>query len=319
MKENIMFITKSAIQVINDESFKWKNMKIECGGSLVGIFFNRIPLILYAIDTGTNASQSGGHLVTDHNYQNKMICAIISQYPSALSELHYLGDFHMHPMYFPKMSGTDEQTSKKILHDPIHSNLPALSILITTFDSNGTIEFCPFLAIRDNINDASFNRAKLEVIDENDSNITNVLGRRYVDYRNILEAKEMHESFPHQFNTNSFVNCKIGNARLDKEIDDLRNTFKIDVAIKRADIIFCEMQFEDVKIHIFFPQEFPLNPPTIMFSQGEAEMQEYHPYYAWNSLSSIANLLEDLLVRQLGKEVKKQETSTTIPDERDKK
>ena len=296
MNKNLILITKPAIKLIEDESYRWKNLELEGGASLVGFFINGAAVILYAIRTGQNAVQDGCGLITDNNYQSIMIRAILAQYPDALADLMFLGDYHLHPMYLPKMSSTDKNTGKQILLDPDHSALEKLTIIITTFTNQGIIEYCPFYGIRQS-NGIRFERAEIQVIEETDSIITTMLGKNYVYPENIYETRE-NESLYESVFTSHFTESEYGIERLHTELAEVNKVFDVKAILKHANEVFCELQIEDIKINVFFPREFPLNPPTIMFSQDENEMKEFKSDHSWNSLCSVADLLDELINNQ---------------------
>ncbi|MDP8215998.1 MAG: hypothetical protein P9L98_01585 [Candidatus Kaelpia imicola] len=188
--KNIMFITKTALEVIKEEAIKNKSREIECGGSLIGFSMGGgVGIILYALRTGSNAVQNPSYLATDDTYQCEVFQAICKKYPNTKFPLQYLGDHHLHPSYLPAMSPLDENTCKKILLDPIHSYLEKLSIIIATFNES-TLEYCPFFIHRKATDDFSFTKPELIVINGKDSIIRALLGRKYVYQADLPVLKE---------------------------------------------------------------------------------------------------------------------------------
>lgn len=187
--KNIMFITKTALGVIEEESIKNKSRGIECGGSLIGFSMGNLSIILYALHTGLDAIQNPAHLLTDDKYQCAIFKDVCKKYPKAKLLLQYVGDWHLHPFFFPRMSSIDEHMCKDILLDPIHSNLEKLNIIIATFNES-TIEYCPFFVHRENTDNFSFSKPELIVISEKDSIIRALLGRKYVYQTDLPVLKE---------------------------------------------------------------------------------------------------------------------------------
>lgn len=309
MKNDIMFITKTALELIEEEAIKNKSREIECGGSLIGFSIGNISIILYALHTGLNAIQNPNFLATDDTYQCVVFKDICRKYPNTRFLLHYLGDHHLHPFYMPTMSSLDKNTCKKILLDPMHSDLEKLSIIIATFNGN-TIEHCPFFIRREGVDDFSFSKPELIVISERDSIINALLRKEYVyqaDLPTLKKEAKLNESqcLINAFYKIQFYESEAGGKRINQEIDNIKETFDIeDVVCKQTENknLFCEFEIEGIKLFAVFPKEFPLNAPTILFSKDKKEMQEFNSSRNWNSLCGVADLVEELLQKTGGKE-----------------
>lgn len=277
-QNNIMFITKTALEVIEEEAIKNKSKEIECGGSLIGFSIGAVSIILYALRTGAHAIQNPSYLATDDTYQCVVFKDICRKYPNTKFPLQYLGDHHLHPLYMPTMSALDKNTCKKILCDPIHSDLEKLSIIIATFNKN-TIEYCPFFIHRKGTDDFSFSKPELIVISEKDSIIKALLEKEYVYQTDlpILKKEAKSNELQHLINAfykTQFYESEAGGKRINQEIDNIKEAFDIeDVACKQTKDknLFCEFEIGSIKLCAVFPKEFPLNAPTILFSKKKCK------------------------------------------------
>ena len=308
MKNNIMFITKAALELIEEESIKNKSRGIECGGSLIGFSLGNISIILYALRTGLDAVQKSAYLATDDTYQCEIFTDICKQYPHAKAPLHYLGDYHLHPFYMPAMSQLDENTCKKILRDPMHSNLEKLNIIIATFNKSA-LEHCPFFIHRKGADDFSFSKPELIVISEKDTIVNALLRKEYVYqadlpvFKKETKVKEIHRLIEAFYKT-QFYKSETGGKRINQEIDSIKEIFAVDdVVCEQTEDknLFLGFKIKDMKICAFFPREYPLNGPTILFSKNKKEMEEFSPSKNWNSLCSVVDLVEELLQKTGGK------------------
>ena len=310
-KEHKIVIASSALDVIKTECGKWKSLEKECGGSLIGRYVRNICFILYAIRTGYFAHQSFGGVTTDSDYQNKVFDVLSAKYPEA--NLIYLGDYHLHPMYLPTLSGTDERTCCEILSEPRHQNIPKLAVILTTY-SDGRQVIYPYLASRNKAGNEHrqipIAKTTLDVVESNDLSVTKLLKREYVDVDSITnelskeiqisDAKAEEVTFLNTFHETPFYQIPVVKERFMEEIDKLKNQFRIGITPTYADdgIINLEFRVRGTNVHIFFPREYPLNPPTILFGSDESELSEFSSTKNWNSMSSCVDLLEELFERR---------------------
>lgn len=311
-KEHKIVVVNSALDVIKAECDKWKSLEVECSGSLIGRYVKNICFILYAIRTGYFARQSFGGVTTDVDYQNKVFDILSAKYPEA--NLIYLGDYHLHPMYLPTLSGTDKRTCCEILSDPKHQNIPKLAVILTTY-LNGRQVIYPYLASRDKAGNerrqiSPITKATLDIVESNDLSVKKLLKQEYVGIDfitnelskeiQISAAKAEEVAFLNTFHETSFYQIPVVKERFMEEIDKLKNQFRISITPTYADdgIINLEFRARGTNIHIFFPREYPLNPPTILFGSDESELSEFSSTKNWNSMSSCVDLLEELFERR---------------------
>ena len=310
-KEHKIVVVNSALDVIKAECSKWKSLEVECSGSLVGRYVKNICFILYAIRTGYFAHQSFGGVTTDSDYQNKVFDILSAKYPEA--NLIYLGDYHLHPMYLPILSGTDERTCCEILSEPRHQNIPKLAVILTTYLDSRQVIY-PYLASRNKAGNEHrqipIAKATLDIVESNDLSVKKLLKQEYVDIDSITKelnkenefppAKTEESTFLNTFYETPFYQIPVVKKRFMEEIDKLRDQFRVDITPTYVEdgIINLEFRSGGTNVHIFFPREYPLNPPTILFGSDENELSEFSSTKNWNSMSSCVDLLEELFERR---------------------
>jgi proteasome lid subunit RPN8/RPN11 len=99
----MIFITEQVLDEITEATRRGRQQSLEFGGSLLAHEQDGEILVAYALPTGPSAKQGPGHLQTDVNFQNIAIERVRRRCPG----LHYVGDWHVHPMWMPYLSHTD--------------------------------------------------------------------------------------------------------------------------------------------------------------------------------------------------------------------
>ncbi len=128
-----LLLTQQAQQVILAGAEGARETSIEFGGSLLASEVEGQPtLIAYAVPTGPFADQGPAHIRTDADYQNRAIQAVASTF----SSLTYVGDWHIHPMYMPRLSGTDLATARSMLIEE-HTHREHLLLMLCTLGPDG--------------------------------------------------------------------------------------------------------------------------------------------------------------------------------------
>ena len=312
-KKDQIVIVDSALDVIKMECKKWKSVEKECSGSLIGKYREGKCFVLYAIRTGYFADQGFGGVSTDSDYQNRVFDILLAKYPKA--ELMYLGDYHLHPMHLPTLSGTDKGTSCEILADPKHQNLPKLVVLLATY-CNGQQEIYPYLISRNEINNGhgqiSIRKTKLYGVESGEPFLKGLLKREYVNIDSLTGEigkgtslavdKTQEETLLDTFYETPFYKVPVIRKRFKEEIDKIAELFHVDITPTYIEngAISVEFKVKGVDIHIIFPKEYPLNAPSMFFGCSQGELFEFCSRRNWNSLSSCVDLLEELFEKKGG-------------------
>lgn len=86
---------------------------LEHGGSLLAFEEGDTTLVAYALPTGPAAVRGPARLRTDAGFQNSAMGRISRACPC----LTWVGDWHVHPMWLPRLSAVDRQTAAEILRN----------------------------------------------------------------------------------------------------------------------------------------------------------------------------------------------------------
>jgi len=312
-RQNQIVIVDSALDVIRTECDKWKAIEEECSGSLIGKWIKNKCFIFYAVRTGYFAQQSFGGVTTDVEYQNKVFDVILNEYSK--TDLIYLGDYHSHPMYLPTLSDTDERTSWKILSSPKHQNISKVTILLLTY-SNGHQEIYPYLVSGRESNNGygqiSIAGTGLGIIKSEARSVRGLLKKKYINIDTLTGEMNKETDLPGEkkqeavllnaFYETPFYKIPVLKERFIKEIGRITELFNVDVTPTYTDngVISVEFKVKGIDIHIFFPREYPLNPPTILFGSNQGELFEFSSRKNWNSMSNSTDLLEELFEQKGG-------------------
>jgi proteasome lid subunit RPN8/RPN11 len=106
-------ITEHALETLFGEVRRAREEGGELAGSILAHERDGRALVAYVLPSGPRADRSWGHVRTDAALQNEMMERIARLRP----ELRYAGDWHIHPMPMPDLSGTDRRTAQAILLD----------------------------------------------------------------------------------------------------------------------------------------------------------------------------------------------------------
>ncbi len=84
---------------------------VETGVRLVGTIHDDRYEVLYVIGPGQNARQAPYHYCCDNQHAETVFNELIERNP----ELKWLGELHVHPRGFPRLSGTDLRTVRDVI------------------------------------------------------------------------------------------------------------------------------------------------------------------------------------------------------------
>lgn len=300
MKE--ILIVNNALETIKDECKKGKQFNIETGGSLLGFRYNNKNVILYALRTGDNANQSYGGITTDSMFQNDILETIIDYYPNIKGKLDYLADWHLHPMFYPKLSSIDHEQCFEILNDKDY-NLKELPIILVTFDNSNKMILCPFIVSLDEKNKIIIEKAKLVTISSDSKIIKDFLNSDYVcvdAFCKLIEFKKsIEEDILATIFKRGFFTTEFGKSLLDKENFELLKLTQREPQLSYLEegrIPCLDFEYKNIRFKSLFPPEFPFNSPTILFTKGNIDdFEEVETNIQWNSLCSVANIVKDFL------------------------
>lgn len=306
-KKNLhhILIVNDALRIATNEALLWKRKGKEAGGSLVGLQGdNDTSLLLYAIPTGPNADQSGCHVATDAKYQNHCLKFIVGYFRRFINAcLKYLADYHSHPMYLARLSSTDKASCREILSDPIHSYLQGMPLILITFKSGEDPIYVP-LWITLKADKLVIEDAVMDVVAPDAPQVKEALqGQPYLAFHELMQREEAHitsDGNQGQMPITLQAGDMLTN-RLQLEIDEIRQAFGVTPVLKRSHQGHFCLLVETGQRHVMaaIPSEFPLNPPTVFVRQQDGDsFEEFMPRRVWNSLSRIADIIEEIKEKQ---------------------
>lgn len=295
-----VLVTRSADFVIRSESARYAAMGRECIGSLVGEIHNDFVVITHAGKTGNGAQLSYANAISDSSYQNRFVSLVVNHYPE--SPINWKGFYHSHPMGFADLSSNDMRTFETILDDPDYNGLNNLFVMLLSYKTDDNCwKIKAYIGV---MLDGQFHRheAKYTVIENEHPFVSELLGNEYSPFNEdtrelppVVPAPAMQESRSRLFNRGFYiVHLKF---MLQKEIDKIsRNSVLVGNIIKESpwEVEFTNCGGKIRKVLFVIPDEYPLNPPSVViyFKKKEKEFISSQ-YMNWNTyIGSMESILE---------------------------
>jgi hypothetical protein len=300
-KRHEIIIVENAVQLIVAEAVAARERGVrEAGGSLLGLQSPRRSTILYALPTGINADQSGAHIVTDADSQNRWIRLLCGHHARRGVRIGYLCDYHSHTEWYPRLSGVDEDACTAILSDPDHADLCGLPLILVTFRPNGTPVIVPFWVTLQG-KKLVVESAHLERVSAADKRIKAALrGCTYRPFESLV--REESADLPANGTSDATASAKqpgdLLSIRIEVEMADIERVLATPATLQKtpAGMPFLTLTNNETTLVAAIPSEFPLNPPLVFMRRGGASgFQEYRAGLPWNSLARISDLFEEVL------------------------
>lgn len=300
-KRHKIIIVEDAVQLAVKEAIAARTRDVgEAGGSLLGIQDENQSIILYAFPTGANADQSGAHIVTDADSQNRWIRLVCRSYARWGVKPQYLGDHHSHPVYLPHLSPVDLRACTAILSDPDHAGLCGLPLILITFRTDDCPVIVPFWVTLQG-KKLAVESAHLECVNASDPRITAALkGCTYLPFEAIVRGEDAVR--PATDASDAAARAKqpgdLLSIRIEVEMADIERIFAAPATLRTTPggVPFLTLTTSGSTLVAAIPSEFPLNPPLVFVRMGDAKgFQERRASLPWNSLARISDLFEEVL------------------------
>jgi hypothetical protein len=293
-------IVQSALETIQDECWNWRNQGKECGGSLLGTYIDGCLVILFALRTGGNAEQSYAGLRTDNDYQNRLFQRIFEHYPSLKGKLRYLADYHLHPMYCPRLSATDHRQCYEILTDSDYG-LEELPIILVTYNQGQEV-LCPFLVSLSANEQVLIEEAHLEIIQSDDPMVREILQDVYVGVDDIAHTMKLEENtresaIPDLVGQSVFQ-TQFGEELLESEKAEIHQLTgsEPELTTLEGGVICMTFNFGNIEFRVVFPPEYPLNGPNVLLRTDETgDFELIKPSFHWNSLCAVYDIVREVI------------------------
>lgn len=256
---------------------------LEFGGSLLAIESAGVTLIAYAVPTGPGASQGAGHIITDAGYQSHAVARV----QASLPRLAYVGDWHVHPMRMPFLSGTDLRTAKAILEDP-EVGRSSLVLLLGSLDLDDDPEVFGFV-VRPVHNKTDAQPVSPSVVDLDAPEVVELLGKPLPSFSSLME------SAPGQT-----AEVRGGSRRLlrriEQDLKQIRTELGAKTELLMSDELFARVQRGSREAVVLFPPEYPIGAPRIFSGHlEEGPLVQCPLIFGWSSRHSLADALGEIL------------------------
>lgn len=257
-----------------------KKIENETGGILVGTLGNPATIIA-AGEPGDNAIHHALSFTSDPDADKKCLEKAQSTYGSSIEPIGY---WHKHPLGFDRPSGGDIMQVKQLAADfndqrpilmGIVNHKPKILRRSTTFRLY-SVDSCDNLIEHDWKIVSEKNKTLLEIISKSPGRP----GTKLTDY---WEDKDFQ----------SYLN-PIGRDRIKLEVEKLKAAdWQVKIGRQRHNNLLVIDVFDGIsELRFLLPPEFPLNPPSILTSDGRY-FHNLHTLSRWNSLVSLLDVAEN--------------------------
>lgn len=254
---------------------------IELGGSIMAHEADGEILVAYALPVGPHAEQGPGHVRTDAAYQNAAIELVRRRYPA----LSYAGDWHVHPMWLPRLSATDERTARSILKDDGKSR-DHLVLLIGTPPRQGKPVVVGFLARLGKPSGVDVEETKLEIVEDDSAEVRGHLGHALQRLEDLLQdpaadpAAYQHDA-----------------SRIEADLDEIREELGASASLRVSDdLLGAVVSLRGREAVICFPPEYPRGAPQVFSgSLARGPLTPVELRYAWSSRHRLVDVVAEAL------------------------
>ncbi|MBK9265633.1 MAG: hypothetical protein IPM54_38320 [Polyangiaceae bacterium] len=272
-------ITEEAFEAIADAVDEGRRRRMELGGSIVALENKDHTLVAYAVPTGPRADQGPGHLRTDADFQNHALAAIRGRLP----QLTYVGDWHVHPMWLPALSGTDQSTAERILRED-GATRNHLLLLLGTAKAKAAPIVLAFMVRMDDAGFLQVDEIPLERVRRDSDAVVAQLGRPLPPLEELLaDVKTGDTPVQHR-----------GANRIHADLEMVQKDLRAQTSPwGSGDMLGAVIRRGKREAFVLFPPEYPLGAPQVF--AGSLERGPLRPIplrYGWSSLHCLADIVE---------------------------
>lgn len=275
----------------------------ELGGSILALETKDTVLLAFAVPMGPRADRSYGHVRTDADFQSRAIGAIGARVPA----VNYVGDWHIHPMYLPTLSGTDRSTIRHIL-DHEQPTRDALFLLLGTAEHDGPPLVLGFRARRVGARDVSIDPLELRRVEPDSEEVVALLGRPLPTVDDCLDeggqarspgSRKGHASSTARAPWDPLTIEAVG---LDAE-EIASQTGARALVWRSGEDLGIRIRRGRSEAFVLIPPEYPLGAPQVFAgSMDKGPFEQLPLRYGWSSLHRLSDLVEEALEREGGAE-----------------
>ncbi|MCK6549655.1 Mov34/MPN/PAD-1 family protein [Myxococcota bacterium] len=285
-----MSITREAFEEISAATLRGVAEEREFGGSLVALEASGKLVVTHAVPTGARADQGPGHVRTDADYQNMMLRRILARHP----ELRYVGDWHVHPMHLPRLSGTDLATAREMLLDPALARRSLLLMLGTPALRTGDPLVLAFRVELGFFRAVSVESLEVRVLDATSPVLRAAFPTGLASLAALAASDPREASAKHHDLGGS---APAGTARAAADVERVATQLGASASVSAGDdLLAAEFERGEHRALVVFPPEYPLGAPQVF--RGSWQNGDLDPVpllYGWSSLHSLSDVVEQAL------------------------
>jgi len=289
-------ITDEAFGLIVQAAREAKAQDRELGGSLLAHEQDGRVLIAYAVPTGPSADRGPGHILTDAAFQNEAMRKIRLKLPV----LRYIGDWHIHPMYLPDLSGRDRETARLILHDP-DMGRKYLILLLATAPPGGAPVVLGFVARLSQRGSVVIGKLPITRVARDSAAVISRLGHPLLSLEQVLQADDVLISTPAQQAIDAFEDRATARI-IEDDLAEIRASLGADASLWKDDELFAaQIRRGDREAFVVFPPEYPLGAPQVFAgAPDEGPLAPIALRFGWSTLHRLADPVSEALAARTG-------------------
>lgn len=285
-------VTDSAFEVILDGLACARQDQRELGGSILACERNGRVLVAYALPTGPRADRGPGHIRTDADFQNEAIRKVRCFSPALL----YVGDWHVHPMWLPDLSGTDRHTAREILLDD-GARRDHLILLLVTAQPGGPAVVLGFVARLSPQRAVQIGKVPLRRVADGSPEVVSMLGRPLPPLREMLAAPESTSTADTARDTdagspsNALFQDLPTLRIIEDDLAEVRHSLGAEASLwQDDDLLGAVIRRGAREALVLFPPEYPLGAPQVFAApEGDEPLTPVPLRFGWSSLHKLAD------------------------------
>jgi hypothetical protein len=279
-----ILITEQAREEILAATRQGSRTGLEFGGSLLAHEIDDEILVVYALPTGPRAEQGPGHVRTDAAFQNAAIARVQRRCP----KLFYAGDWHVHPMWLPRLSPIDEHTALGILKDDGRDR-DRIVLMIGTLPPKGEPVLVGFVAQLRTSQTLDVRAVDLEIVEDGSVEVRSHLGRPLDPLQKLLADPE------------PMAPSHTAASRIEADLEEIRAELGAEIAVRIGDdVLGAIVRRRDREAIVLFPPEYPAGAPQVFSGSLTAgPLSPVELRYAWSSRHRLVDVIAAALAPRL--------------------
>jgi len=281
-------ITRAAFETMKAECLR---RSTETGGLLIGTV--EVPTIIGTTVPGPRAEMSSGHFKADAEEDQRELDIAMRQYHGRVKNIGY---WHRHLGNFSQPSCGDLAQARELVSE-LHGDAEESRVFVLIANVVNVIGGDQVMLYGYSLakGETRFSPIQIVLVNNDSKEIRTALKREPA----IIFPSDTDFWSDPEF---QFYLTKKGKGRLEREVDGLART-GYSAQVKREKEtrkLFLDITKDGLSLRCFLPEEYPLNPPHVLWLPSGRQINRLDAIGGWNSDCSIATVIKEVEERIIG-------------------